>query len=43
MLEMIYKGMANRHRLGKVRDGSSDGIIATSEDTRDRDKKMREL
>jgi len=35
--------MANRHRLGKVRDGSSDGIIATSEDTRDRDKKMREL
>jgi hypothetical protein len=29
MLEMTYKGMANRHRLGKVRDGSGDRIIAT--------------
>ncbi len=28
MLEMIYKGMVKIDRLGKVRDGSSEGLIA---------------
>jgi len=40
---MIYKGMENRYGLGRVQDGSSKGIIATSEDTTEGDKKMRVL
>jgi hypothetical protein len=43
ILEMIYKGMANRCGLGKVRDGTGEEIIATSEDTTAGDKKMRAL
>jgi hypothetical protein len=33
ILEMIYKGMANRCGLRKVQDGTGEEIIATSEDT----------
>jgi hypothetical protein len=45
MLELTYKGMAKRRRLGYARDGSSEGIIATSEDsdTTEQVKKTRDL